>query len=70
MSPTPTGVPRLRDLLAADRRGERAGVTSICSAEPFVLEAAANQVKPGEPGRRPWTDITSLKKETSTWIEE
>jgi D-tagatose-1,6-bisphosphate aldolase subunit GatZ/KbaZ-like len=44
MSPTPTGVPRLRDLLAADRRGERAGVTSICSAEPFVLEAAANQV--------------------------
>src|SRR5659263_634193 len=41
MSPAPTGVQRLRDLLAANRRGERAGVTSICSAEPFVLEAAA-----------------------------
>ena len=34
-------VERLRDLLAANRRGERAGVTSICSAERFVLEAAA-----------------------------
>ncbi|HZK59418.1 MAG TPA: class II D-tagatose-bisphosphate aldolase, non-catalytic subunit [Cryobacterium sp.] len=48
MSPAPTGVQRLRDLLAANRRGERAGVTSICSAEPFVLEAAA--VRAGQRG--------------------
>ena len=47
MSPAPTGVQRLRDLLAANRRGERAGVTSICSAEPFVLEAAAARAARG-----------------------
>ena len=47
MSPAPTGVQRLRDLLAANRRGERAGVTSICSAEPFVLEAAAARATRG-----------------------
>ncbi len=41
MNPAPAGVERLRELLAANRRGERAGVTSVCSAEPFVLEAAA-----------------------------
>jgi D-tagatose-1,6-bisphosphate aldolase subunit GatZ/KbaZ len=41
MKPQPTGAQPLRDLLAANRRGERSGVTSICSAEPFVLEAAA-----------------------------
>ncbi len=41
MKPQPAGVQRLRDLLAANRRGERSGVASICSAEPFVLEAAA-----------------------------
>jgi len=47
MSPAPTGVQRLRDLLAANRRGERAGVTSICSAEPFVLETAAARAARG-----------------------
>jgi len=47
MSPALTGVQRLRDLLAANRRGERAGVTSICSAEPFVLEAAAARAARG-----------------------
>ena len=43
MRPAPSGVQRLRDLLAANRRGERAGAASICSAEPFVLEAAAER---------------------------
>jgi D-tagatose-1,6-bisphosphate aldolase subunit GatZ/KbaZ len=47
MSRAPAGVQRLRDLLAANRRGERAGVTSICSAEPFVLEAAAMRAARG-----------------------
>jgi D-tagatose-1,6-bisphosphate aldolase subunit GatZ/KbaZ len=41
VSRPPLGGQRLRNLLAANRRGERAGVASICSAEPFVLEAAA-----------------------------
>ncbi len=36
------GVERLLGLLALNRRGERAGITSICSAEPHVLEAAAS----------------------------
>jgi len=30
----------LRSTVAANRRGERAGITSICSADPSVLEAA------------------------------
>ncbi len=41
MSATLGGASRFHDLLAANRRGERAGVTSICAAEPLVLEAAA-----------------------------
>lgn len=47
MSQAPSGVQRLKDLLAANRRGERAGVTSICSAQPFVLEAAAMRAARG-----------------------
>jgi D-tagatose-1,6-bisphosphate aldolase subunit GatZ/KbaZ len=41
VSQAPDPVQRLRDRLAANRRGERIGVASVCSAEPFVLEAAA-----------------------------
>ena len=47
MNQAPTGVQRLRDLLAANRCGERAGVTSVCSAEPFVLEAAVGRAARG-----------------------
>ena len=48
MSLVPAGVPRLLDLLAANRRGERAGVTSICSAEPYVLRAASARAAHGD----------------------
>lgn len=36
-----SGLDALTRLLAANRRGEQRGVTSVCSANPFVLEAAA-----------------------------
>lgn len=35
----------LRDLLARHRAGESVGVTSVCSAHPLVLQAAAQQAK-------------------------
>ncbi len=35
------GLHALTGILDANRRGERRGVTSVCSANPFVLEAAA-----------------------------
>ena len=41
MSGEASGLPALTRILAANRRGERRGVTSVCSANPFVLEAAA-----------------------------
>jgi D-tagatose-1,6-bisphosphate aldolase subunit GatZ/KbaZ len=47
VSRAPDAAQRLRDLLAANRRGERAGVTSICSAEPFVLQASAERATRG-----------------------
>jgi len=37
------GLRALTRILAANRRGEQRGVTSVCSANPFVLEAAASQ---------------------------
>ena len=36
-----SGLQALKSILAANRRGERRGVTSVCSANPFVLDAAA-----------------------------
>jgi D-tagatose-1,6-bisphosphate aldolase subunit GatZ/KbaZ len=36
-----SGLQALSLVLAANRRGEQRGVTSVCSANPFVLEAAA-----------------------------
>ena len=36
-----SGLTALTRILAANRRGERRGVTSVCSANPFVLDAAA-----------------------------
>ena len=36
-----SGLQALRSILAANRRGERRGVTSVCSANPFVLDATA-----------------------------
>jgi D-tagatose-1,6-bisphosphate aldolase subunit GatZ/KbaZ len=47
MSREDAGASRLRELLAANRRGEHSGVTSICSAEPFVLQAAAGRAARG-----------------------
>jgi D-tagatose-1,6-bisphosphate aldolase subunit GatZ/KbaZ len=35
----------LRDRIARHRSGERVGVTSVCSAHPLVIEAAARQAK-------------------------
>ncbi len=45
--PRPPGSPRpaqvLRDRLVRNRAGEPVGVTSVCSAHPLVIEAAAQQ---------------------------
>ena len=41
VTPQGSGLPALARILAANRRGERRGVTSVCSASPFVLDAAA-----------------------------
>jgi D-tagatose-1,6-bisphosphate aldolase subunit GatZ/KbaZ len=41
VTPRGSGLPALERILAANRRGERQGVTSVCSANPFVLDAAA-----------------------------
>ena len=41
MSGEASGLPALTRILAANRRGERRGVTSVCSANPFVLVAGA-----------------------------
>jgi len=41
VTPRGSGLPALESILAASRRGERRGVTSVCSANPFVLHAAA-----------------------------
>lgn len=39
------GERRLRDRVARNLAGERVGITSVCSAHPLVIEAAALQVK-------------------------
>lgn len=41
MTPQGSGLPALSRILAANRRREPRGVTSVCSAVPFVLDAAA-----------------------------
>ena len=41
MNPPATAVERLGAILSASRRGDAAGVTSVCSAHPLVLDAAA-----------------------------
>ena len=41
MNGSDSGLNALARILAANRRGEQRGVTSVCSANPFVLEAAA-----------------------------
>jgi D-tagatose-1,6-bisphosphate aldolase subunit GatZ/KbaZ len=41
VTPRGSGLPALERILAANRRGERRGVTSVCSANPFVLDATA-----------------------------
>jgi D-tagatose-1,6-bisphosphate aldolase subunit GatZ/KbaZ len=48
MSRAPSAVQHLRKLLAGDGDGSRAGVASICSAEPLVLEAAVAHAARGD----------------------
>ncbi len=43
MSAATSGLEELTGILAANRRGEHRGVTSVCSAHPVVLEAAARR---------------------------
>lgn len=45
MTSAPARAPWLPDVVAAQKRGEPAGIYSICSANRFVLEAAMHQAK-------------------------